>query len=52
MEHDKHAAPILLGRPFMQTAKTKIDVDTGSLTMEFDGSKVEFDFYDSMKFSP
>ncbi|XP_057545927.1 uncharacterized protein LOC130824921 [Amaranthus tricolor] len=28
MEHDKYAAPILLGRPFMKTAKTKIDVDT------------------------
>ncbi|XP_057540568.1 uncharacterized protein LOC130818415 [Amaranthus tricolor] len=52
MEHDKHSAPILLGRPFMKTAKTKIDVDTGSLTMEFDSSKVEFDIYDSMKFPP
>ena len=52
MEHDKHSAPILLGRPFMKTAKTKIDVDTGSLTIEFDGSKVEFDNYDSMKFPP
>ncbi|XP_057533019.1 uncharacterized protein LOC130810914 [Amaranthus tricolor] len=52
MEHDKHATPILLGRPFMKTAKTKIDVDTISLTMEFDGSKVEFDIYDSMKFPP
>ena len=52
MEHDKHAAPILLGRPFMKTAKTKIDVDIGSLTMEFDGSKVEFNIYDSMKIPP
>ncbi|CAN6707332.1 unnamed protein product [Malus baccata var. baccata] len=29
--------PILLGRPFMKTARTKIDVFKGTLTMEFDG---------------
>ena len=46
MEHDKHATPILLRTPFMKTAKTKIDVDTGSLTMEFDGSIEDFDIYD------
>ncbi|XP_057526385.1 uncharacterized protein LOC130805619 [Amaranthus tricolor] len=40
MEHDKHVAPIFLGRPFMKTTKTKIDVDIGSLIMEFDGSLI------------
>ena len=50
MEHEKHVAPVLLGRPFMKTAKTKIDVDTGLLTMEFDGCQVEFNIYDSMKY--
>ncbi|KMS98172.1 hypothetical protein BVRB_4g095000 [Beta vulgaris subsp. vulgaris] len=50
MEHDKHATPILLGRPFLKTARTKIDVHSGCLTMEFDGSLVEFNIYDSMKF--
>ncbi|CAN6552150.1 unnamed protein product [Malus baccata var. baccata] len=31
--------PILLGRPFMKTARTKIDVYKGTLTMEFDGEE-------------
>ncbi|KAK9713580.1 hypothetical protein RND81_06G036800 [Saponaria officinalis] len=50
MEHDSHAAPILLGRPFLKTASTKIDVSTGSLTMESDGQVVKFNIYDSMKY--
>ena len=29
--------PILLGRPFLKTSRTKIDVHEGTLTMEFDG---------------
>ncbi|CAN6544107.1 unnamed protein product [Malus baccata var. baccata] len=29
--------PILLGRPFMKTARTKINVFNGTLTLEFDG---------------
>ena len=37
MEHDNQATPILLGRPFMKTAKTKLDLASGSLTLEFDG---------------
>ncbi|CAN6562554.1 unnamed protein product [Malus baccata var. baccata] len=32
-----HSLPILLGRPFMKTARTKIDVYSGTLSMEFDG---------------
>ena len=31
MEHDNHVAPIILGGPFMKTAKTKIDVHMGYL---------------------
>ncbi|XP_074270211.1 uncharacterized protein LOC141593156 [Silene latifolia] len=50
MEHDRHTAPILLGRPFMKIAKTKIDVFSGSLTMEFDGQVVEYNIFDVMKF--
>ena len=34
--------PLLLGKPFMKTAQTKIDVKNGSLTMEFDGETVSF----------
>ncbi|CAH9124841.1 unnamed protein product [Cuscuta epithymum] len=50
MENDKNAVPILLGRPFLKTARAKIDVFSGSLTLEFDGDKVEFNIYDSMKY--
>ncbi|XP_074296262.1 uncharacterized protein LOC141626235 [Silene latifolia] len=50
MEHDRQVASILLGRPFMKTAKTKIDVFSGSLTMEFDGQVVEYNIFDAMKF--
>ncbi|XP_057250073.1 uncharacterized protein LOC125496708 [Beta vulgaris subsp. vulgaris] len=42
MEHDRHSAPILLGRPFLKTANARIDCGTGSLTMQFDGQNVEF----------
>ncbi|XP_073056909.1 uncharacterized protein [Primulina eburnea] len=39
MEEDSAAisAPILLGGPFMKTAITKIDVEEGTLSVEFDG---------------
>ncbi|CAN6560294.1 unnamed protein product [Malus baccata var. baccata] len=39
MDESDHAPslPILLGRPFMKTARTKIDVFKGTLSMEFDG---------------
>ncbi|XP_074300177.1 uncharacterized protein LOC141631399 [Silene latifolia] len=50
MEHDKHAAPILLGRPFLKTTCTKIDVSSGSSTMESDGQVVMFNIYNSMKY--
>ncbi|XP_021745358.1 uncharacterized protein LOC110711287 [Chenopodium quinoa] len=50
MEHDKQAVPILLGRPFLKTAKTKIDVSTGSLTMEVDGKAIGYNIYDSIKY--
>ncbi|KAJ9141331.1 hypothetical protein P3X46_031875 [Hevea brasiliensis] len=32
-----NSALILFGRPFLKTAKIKIDMDDGTLTMEFDG---------------
>ncbi|XP_074315436.1 uncharacterized protein LOC141651634 [Silene latifolia] len=50
MEHDKHAAPILLGRPFLKTASAKIDVSSGSMTMESSGQVVQFNIYDAMKY--
>ncbi|XP_031247321.1 uncharacterized protein LOC116105038 [Pistacia vera] len=32
--------PILLGRPFLNTAQTKIDIHDGTLTMEFDVQEI------------
>ncbi|KAM2016485.1 hypothetical protein ACFX16_046894 [Malus domestica] len=42
--------PILLGRPFMKIARTKIDVFKGTLTMEFDGEVIDFNLSESIKF--
>ncbi|KAM2352119.1 hypothetical protein ACFXTH_006838 [Malus domestica] len=41
MEDSTHSTslPLLLGRPFMKIARTKIDVFKGTLTMEFDGEE-------------
>ncbi|XP_073138513.1 uncharacterized protein [Henckelia pumila] len=41
---------ILLGRPFMKTTRTKIDVDDGTLSVEFDGEIVKFNIFDAMKY--
>ncbi|KAL2243765.1 UNVERIFIED_CONTAM: Transposon Ty3-G Gag-Pol polyprotein [Sesamum indicum] len=37
-DNSPNSTSILLGRPFLKTARTKIDVHSGSLTMEFDDS--------------
>ncbi|XP_070679218.1 uncharacterized protein [Malus domestica] len=51
MDESDHAPslPILLGRPFMKTARTNIDVYSGTLSMEFDGEVVNFNLSDSIK---
>ena len=41
--------PILLGRPFLKTAKAKIDVHDGTLSMEFDNEIVRFNIFEAMK---
>ncbi|KAL0408192.1 UNVERIFIED_CONTAM: Retrovirus-related Pol polyprotein from transposon.6 [Sesamum radiatum] len=38
------------GRPFLKTARTKIDVHNGTLTMEFDGEVIRFNIYESMRY--
>jgi len=43
------SAPIILGRPFLKTARTKIDVHAGTLSMEFDDIVVRFNILDAMK---
>ncbi|XP_074298534.1 uncharacterized protein LOC141629429 [Silene latifolia] len=50
MEPEKGSTPILLGRPFMRTSNTKIDVSSGRLTMEFEGEKIEYSIYEAMKY--
>ncbi|XP_022863679.1 uncharacterized protein LOC111383764, partial [Olea europaea var. sylvestris] len=40
--------PFLLGRPFMRTAHTKIDVHDNTLTMEFDGEIIHFNIFETM----
>ncbi|KAG8498114.1 hypothetical protein CXB51_006644 [Gossypium anomalum] len=50
MEDDNSAnsSDIILGRPFLSTARTKIDVWNGTLTMEFDNDVVRFSVYEDM----
>ncbi|KAL0381110.1 UNVERIFIED_CONTAM: hypothetical protein Sangu_0175300 [Sesamum angustifolium] len=47
-DNSPNSTSILLGRPFLKTARTKIDVHIGTLSMEFDGEIIKFDIYDSM----
>ncbi|KAI5313221.1 hypothetical protein L3X38_042395 [Prunus dulcis] len=42
--------PLILGCPFMRTARTKIDVYDGTLTMAFDEETVEFKVFDALKY--
>ncbi|XP_074271640.1 uncharacterized protein LOC141595572 [Silene latifolia] len=50
MELEIGSTPILLGRPFMKTSNTKIDVSSGCLTMEFQGQKIKYSIYEAMKY--
>ena len=43
---DNSEGPVMLGRPFMSTSKTKIDVFGGVMTMEFDGDIIEHSIHD------
>ncbi|XP_062170377.1 uncharacterized protein LOC133876109 [Alnus glutinosa] len=40
MENNDQTTSILLGRPFLKTPKTKVDVYNGTLTMEFDAQEI------------
>ncbi|XP_012435419.1 uncharacterized protein LOC105762044 [Gossypium raimondii] len=50
MEDDNstNSSDILLTRPFLSIANAKIDVQSGTLTMEFDGEIVKFNVYEVM----
>ncbi|PIN01369.1 DNA-directed DNA polymerase [Handroanthus impetiginosus] len=47
-DNSPNSTQILLGRPFLRTSRTKIDVHDGTLTMEFDGEIIKFNIYDAM----
>ncbi|XP_024046654.1 uncharacterized protein LOC112100998, partial [Citrus clementina] len=49
-DNSSNSVPILLGRPFLKTARTKMDIHKGTLTMEFDGEVIEFNMNDAMKY--
>ncbi|KAJ0458186.1 putative aspartic peptidase domain superfamily [Helianthus annuus] len=52
MEGDEspNSSSILLGRAFLKTARTKIDVYSGTLSMEFDGEVINFNIDDAMRY--
>ncbi|KAI5324085.1 hypothetical protein L3X38_033158 [Prunus dulcis] len=52
MEDSAHSTPlpILLGRPFMKTARTKIDVSKRTLTMKFDGDIIDFNISEAIRY--
>ena len=48
-ESHSSATTIILGRSFLKTARTKIDVHAGTLTMEFGDTLMQFNILDAMK---
>ena len=50
-ELSPNPTPILLRRPFLKIARTKIDVHNGTLTMEFDGEVIRFNISEAMRYS-
>ncbi|KAM1243718.1 hypothetical protein ACFX2G_035941 [Malus domestica] len=51
MEDSSHSppSPLLLGRPFMKTTQTKIDVAKGEVTMAFGGDMISFKISESIE---
>ena len=47
---ESNPIPILLGRPFLKTTRTKIDVHDGTLTMEFNGEIIRFNIFEAMRY--
>ncbi|RDX88698.1 Retrovirus-related Pol polyprotein from transposon 17.6, partial [Mucuna pruriens] len=48
-EISEKGSTLILGRPFLMTAKTKIDVHAGTLSMEFGDTLVQFNIFEAMK---
>ncbi|KAL0347836.1 UNVERIFIED_CONTAM: hypothetical protein Scaly_1799600 [Sesamum calycinum] len=49
-DNSPNSTLILLGRPFLKTTRMKIDVHSGTLTMEFDGEIIRLNISDSMRY--
>ncbi|XP_027062064.1 uncharacterized protein [Coffea arabica] len=49
-DNSVNSVVLLLGRPFMSTARTKIDVHEGTLSVEFDGETITFNIFYEMKY--
>ncbi|KAL7603326.1 hypothetical protein Lser_V15G16833 [Lactuca serriola] len=49
-DHSPKSGSIRLGRPFLKTTRTKIDVYDDTLLMEFDGEVINFNIYDAMHY--
>ncbi|KAJ6995613.1 hypothetical protein NC653_012454 [Populus alba x Populus x berolinensis] len=49
-EFASNSTHILLGKPFMKTTRTKIDVHKGILSFEFDGKMVTYNIFIAMKY--
>jgi len=52
MQDDRamHQSTLILGRPFLMTAKTKIDVYSGTMSMEFGDDVVQFNIFEAMNY--
>ncbi|RDX72654.1 hypothetical protein CR513_47827, partial [Mucuna pruriens] len=48
-ETSKKGSTLILGRPFLMTTRTKIDVHAGTLLMEFRDNLVQFNIFDAMR---
>ncbi|RDX76342.1 hypothetical protein CR513_43670, partial [Mucuna pruriens] len=48
-ETSEKGSTLILGRPFLMTAKTKLDVHAGTLSMEFGDTLVQFNIFKAMK---
>ncbi|RDX98893.1 hypothetical protein CR513_18135, partial [Mucuna pruriens] len=48
-ETSRKEPTLILGRPFLMTARTKIDVHVGMLSMEFGDTLVQFNIFEAMK---
>ncbi|RDX86679.1 hypothetical protein CR513_31966, partial [Mucuna pruriens] len=48
-ETSRKESTLILGRPFLMIARTKIDVHVGTLSMEFSDTLVQFNIFEAMK---